>query len=133
MLLDLIGAIALGIGSAIAVGALALSLGPTLSQKLRIAAVLTAWLGIVIVLGATGALHSELTDALGIRADATARLGMAVVVPIAAMSAAVLFIRSLKDRVIAMPVASLVGINAIRVLGVRSEERRVGKEGRWTL
>jgi len=118
MLLDLIGAIALGIGSAIAVGALALNLGATLSQKLRIAAVLTAWLGLVIVLGATGALHSELTDPLGIRAGATARLGMAVVLPIAAISAAVLFIRSLKERVIGMPVASLVGINIIRVLGV---------------
>jgi len=118
MLLDLIGAIALGIGSAIAVGALALSLGPTLSQKVRIAAVLTAWLGIVMVLGATGALHSELTDPIGIRAGATARLGLAVVMPIAAISAAVLFIRSLKERVIAMPTASLVGVNIIRVLGI---------------
>lgn len=118
MHLDLIGAILLGFNSAIVIGTLALGLGSTLGGRLRTAALLAAWLGIVIALGATGALHPEDADPQNVRLAATAKLGIAVGLPIALMVAAVLSIRSLKERVLSLPMTTLVGLNSIRVLGV---------------
>lgn len=118
MLLDLIGAIALGIGSAIAVGALALGLGSTLGGRLRTAAVLGTWLGVVILLGATGVLHAEPTAPQAEQTAAIARFGVSVALPVIAIVAAVLSIRSLKERILSLPLTTLVGVNSIRVLGV---------------
>lgn len=118
MLLDLIGAVVLGLNSAIVIGALALGLGSTLGGRLRTAAVLVTWLGVVILLGATGVLHSEPTVPQAEQTAAIARFGVSVALPIIAIVAAVLSSRSLKERVLSLPLTTLVGINSIRVLGV---------------
>jgi hypothetical protein len=118
MLLDLIGATALGFNSAIVIGALALGLGSNLGQRLRTAAVFVAWLAIVLMLGATGVLHASPTAPLDVRGSALARFGISVGLPLAAMVVGVLSVRSLKERVLNMPIATLVGVNTIRVFGV---------------
>jgi len=118
MLLDLIGAILLGFGAAITIGALVLGLGSAPRAKLRTAAVLVTWFAIVIALGATGALHAAPTAPADVRGAALARFGLAVGLPLAAMVAGLLSIRSLRERVINIPTALLVGVNAIRVLGL---------------
>jgi hypothetical protein len=118
MLLDLIGATALGFNAAAVIGVLALGAGSTLRQRLQIAAVLVAWLALVLLLGATGALHALPTDPADVRSAALARFGIAGGLPIVAMVAAVLGLRSLRERVLRMPTAALVGVNALRLLGV---------------
>jgi hypothetical protein len=118
MLLDLIGAILLGFNAAIVIGTLALGLGSTLAQRLRTAAVLAGWLAIMIALGASGALHAAPTAPLDVRGAALARFGLSVSIPLAAMVLGALFVRSLRERVINMPTAALVGVNAVRILGV---------------
>lgn len=118
MILDLIGAIALGFGSAFTVGALVLGLGRNARQKFQTLAPLLAWLGIVIALGAAGILHSDFSAPLDERAAAMAGLGVAVIFPIVAIVAAVLFIRSLRERLIDTPIALLIAVNAVRLEGV---------------
>ena len=118
MLLDLIGAIEVGFSSAIVIGTLALGIGATLGQRLGIAAALAAWLAVVLLLGATGALHALPTDSAEVRAVALARFGIAGSLPLLAMVAGVLAIRPLREGLINMPIATLVGVNAIRVVGV---------------
>jgi hypothetical protein len=118
MLLDQITAIALGFSAAVAIGVIALGIGSTPASRLRIGALLTAWLAVIVALGASGALHAAADAASEIRGAALARFGMAAGLPLTALVIAVLSSRTLRERVTNMPTAALIGVNALRLLGI---------------
>lgn len=108
---DLVASIELTGCSAIIIAVLSSSFGESLSEKIRIASGLALWFAFVALLGATGALGYEHgTGAPG--------LGAAVTLPIAALSMLVLRSPMLRRRLDAIPLAALIGVHAIRILGV---------------
>ena len=111
MLLDLIGAIALTAASAIVIGALCVALPWSAMRRAQAAAVLTLWFALVVALGATGVLDA--TTGVG-----PAGVGIAVALPLAVLGFALYHPRLLAPAVEALPVPLLVGVNAIRVLGL---------------
>jgi hypothetical protein len=108
---DLIGAIELTLSAAIVIAALSMVMGRNTSQRLKYSSVLLAWFVIVVILAATGALQNE--HGIG-----TPGLGLAVAVPIALMWLALMRDPSLRERLDHAPLATLVGIHAVRILGV---------------
>ncbi|HEU0310757.1 MAG TPA: hypothetical protein VFR36_06020 [Sphingomicrobium sp.] len=117
MILDLIGSVELGFTSAVLIGGMALALGSGLRQRLAIAAALTAWLLVVVTIAATGALQTLPDATYAERVGAAGRLGLMIGIPLAAILAAA-FATGLRERLIAMPISVLIGLNSTRILGV---------------
>ncbi len=111
MLFDLISTIEVTVGAAIVVAVLALGLSAT--TKGRVAFVLAggAWFALVVVLGAAGALHYGW--GLG-----TPGLGIAVLLPVMLLSSAAAALPSFRQALDRVPLALLIGINGVRILGV---------------
>lgn len=108
---DLIASMELTACSAIAIAVLSAGFGETFSAKIKIASALTVWFIVVTLLGATGALgYKHGTGAPG--------LGVAVMLPIIMLSMTVLRSPILRRRLDAIPLPVLMGVHAIRILGV---------------
>jgi hypothetical protein len=109
--LDLIGAIALTASAAIVVAALTSAFGKDTAGRIRLAAGLNAWFVLVVILAATRVLYPESgLGALG--------LGAAVVLPIVIFCLVVARSKALREAFHRVPLALLVGVQTIRVLGV---------------
>ena len=107
---DLTGAIELTAGAGILVGSLA-AIQPEPAARLRIAAILGAWFALVV---ASAALH--LFDPhLGL---GTPAIGIAVLVPVIVLAYTGLRWPTVNAAVLAAPLALLIGVNVVRVLGV---------------
>jgi hypothetical protein len=111
MLLDLIGAIALTFSAAVVVATLVAALPWNVPQRVRAAATLATWFAAVATLGATGALDAF--TGLG-----PAGLGVVLVAPIAILLWAGRNPRLLAPAVARIPLEVLIGVNAVRILGV---------------
>ena len=108
---DLIASMELTACSAIAIAVLSSVFGESLYAKIKIASGLSIWFVLVALLGATGALGYEHgTGAPG--------LGVAVMLPIVVLSMVVLRSPSLRRRLENIPLSILIGVHAIRILGV---------------
>ena len=108
---DLIASTELTGCSAIAIAVLSSVFGESLYAKIKIASGLAFWFVLVALLGATGALGYEHgTGAPG--------LGVAVMLPIVVLSMVVLRSPSLRRRLENIPLSILIGVHAIRILGV---------------
>src|SRR5262245_11453127 len=103
---DVIGAVELTMSAAIGVAVLSIVMGQSVAARLRLAAALTAWFVIVVILAATRALHVE--HGLG-----SPGVGLAVAVPIALMWLALLRVGSLREQLDRVPLAALVGVHVV--------------------
>jgi hypothetical protein len=110
-MLETLSAIVLTVSASIVVAFLAHALARTSSGRLTAAGVLAAWFALVLAIGAGGALDPA--RGLGVPA-----LGLTVALPVAALLGAVLAFPSARDTMLHTPLAALVALNAIRVLGV---------------
>lgn len=111
MSIDLFAAIDLTASAAIAISVLAIGFGQKTRGRIRLAIWLAAWYVVVTLLAA----FNILTYPHGL---GTPGLGAAVIVPLVVLVAIVLRSASLRLALTEMPLAMLVGVHAIRVLGV---------------
>jgi hypothetical protein len=108
---DLLGSIELTATAAIAIAALSIGFGSNAATRIRVAAWLSAWFILVVILAATRALYYQ--NGLG-----TPGLGMAVALPIAILCVVVARVKSLRDAFHRVPLWLLIGVHTIRLLGV---------------
>ncbi len=111
MLFDLLAAIEFTISAAIAIAVMSVGFGETRAARLRIVLGLGLWFMLVVLLAASKALTYP--QGLGVPG-----LGIAVALPIIILSALVLRSTSLKRALQNIPLHWLIGVHAIRVLGV---------------
>src|SRR5436305_1642967 len=108
---DLIGSIELTASAAIVIAALSIGFGSNAAAQVRIALSLSSWFVVVVILAATRALYYE--HGLG-----SPGLGMAVALPIVILCVVVARIRSLREGFHRGPLWLLVGVHAVRLLGI---------------
>lgn len=111
LMLDLIGAVGLTAGAAIVIAALAAGHAGTPAARRGLGAVLAVWFVLIVLLGAAGTFDR-------VRGIGTTGLGIAVVVPVLALAGAGLGSARVNAAIRAFPLALLIGVNAVRVLGV---------------
>jgi hypothetical protein len=110
MLLDVVGAIGLTASAAIVIGALVAMPPLTAGQRTGLVMGLSAWFAAVAVVGGMQLLAPERTGAAGV--------GALVLVPILALAYAGARPGLLGRLRLALPIEFLVGVNAVRLLGV---------------
>lgn len=108
---DVISALELAASAAVVVGAFSLLFGRTTAERLTVAGLMAAWFAVVVAAGATGLLHYE--RGLGVPG-----LAAAVVGPILLFSALGFGTRTGRALIDAAPLELLIGVQAVRVLGV---------------
>jgi hypothetical protein len=108
---DLLGSVELTASAAITIAALSIGFGSNAATRIRIAVWLGSWFVLVVILAATRALHYE--NGIG-----TPGLGIAVTLPIVILCVTVARVKSLRESLRKVPLWLLVGVHAVRVLGV---------------
>ena len=108
---DLLSTAELTASAAIFVFFLSSMLSSSVRQRALVAASLTGWFSLVLLAGATGALAGP--TAIGVPG-----VGLAVLIPIVVLSLLVLGTGRGRDLVRRTPLASLVGVHSVRVLGI---------------
>jgi hypothetical protein len=111
MNIDVLSSIIITAAAAIVVTALASSFGDSLATRLRAAAWLGLWFVLVSILGATGVLDYQV--GLGTRG-----LGIAVALPVAAISVALARARSMREALMRLPLWLLNAVQSVRVIGI---------------
>jgi hypothetical protein len=106
---DILSTVELSVSASIVVAFLSLAMAPSVSGRVAVLIALGAWFVAVLALGATGALSSA-----GLGAPA---LGLAVVLPIAALVWTYRALPSVRGAMSATPLPALIALHAIRVLG----------------
>ncbi|HEX9169252.1 MAG TPA: hypothetical protein VF886_10050 [Roseiarcus sp.] len=108
---ETLSTVALTIGASIVVAFLSQALARTPPGRLTVGGVLAAWFLLVLAIGAAGVLSSG--DGAGVPG-----LGLTVAAPAAALTGAFFAFPSIRSATLATPLAALVAVNAIRVLGL---------------
>jgi hypothetical protein len=108
---DLLASIELTASAAIAIAALSIGFGSNAAMRIRIAACLSGWFVLVVILAATRALYYQ-------GGTGTQGLGIAVVLPIVILCLVVARVKSLREAFHRVPLWLLVGVHAIRLLGI---------------
>jgi hypothetical protein len=108
---DLLSTAELTASSAIVVFFLSSMLSSTARQRALVAAALAGWFGLVLTAGATGALARPIGPGIP-------GVGMAVLLPILLLSVLVLGMARGRELVRRVPLAALVGVHSVRVLGI---------------
>ena len=111
MNIDVISSIELTASAAIVIAALSIGFGSNLTTRIRVAAGLSLWFILVVILAATRALYYE--HGLG-----TPGLGVAVALPVVILCLVVACVRSLREGFHRAPLWPLVGVHAVRLLGI---------------
>jgi len=111
MNVDLLSSIELTASAAIVIAALSIGFGSKAATRVRIILSLSSWFVVVVILAATRALYYE--HGLG-----SPGLGMAVALPIVILCVVVARIRSLREGFHRVPLWLLVGVHAVRLLGI---------------
>src|SRR5437016_9242428 len=111
MNIDLLSSIELTASAAIVIAALSITFGSNAATRIRLAAWLSAWFVVVVILAATRALYYE--HGLG-----TPGLGLAVALPIIIICLVVARTNSLREAFHRIPLWLLVGVHTVRVLGI---------------
>ena len=109
--LDLITAIDLTACAAIVVGTLALVYPGPLRSRARLAIGFAAWFAAIATLCGLGVFHP-------VTGTGTIGLGVAIVGPALVVLAIVASSAERRDRVLSMPLAPLIGVHVVRVLGL---------------
>lgn len=111
MIFDLVSAIELTASAAIAITVVALAMAGTPGRRIRLAAALAAWFGLVVALGASRVLSYD--GALGVPG-----LGLAVMLPIVVMTALAFATAGGRRALENAPLPALIGLNVVRIAGV---------------
>ena len=111
MNIDLLSSIELTASAAIVIAALSIAFGSNAATRIRLAAWLSAWFVVVVILAANRALYYE--HGLG-----TPGLGLAVALPIAILCVTVARIKSLREGFHRAPFWLLIGVHTVRLLGI---------------
>jgi len=111
MNIDLLSSIELTVSAAIVIAALSIGFGSNTANRIRVAAWLSGWFILVVILAATRALYYE--HGLG-----TPGLGLAVALPIAILCVTVARIKSLREGFHRAPLWLLIGVHTVRLLGI---------------
>ncbi len=111
MPINLLAAIELTASAAIAISVLATGFGKQTNERVRIAVWLGAWYVVVVLMATFGVLTYP-------RGLGTPGLGAAVVAPFVTLVVVVLRSTSLRKALREIPLHALVGVHAIRILGV---------------
>lgn len=111
MNIDLIGSVELTASAAIMIAVLSIGFGSSAVARIRIAAWLAAWFGVVVILAATRALYYE--GGLG-----APGLGIAVALPIAVLCIVMTRRQALREEFHRVPLWLLVGVHVVRLLGI---------------
>src|ERR1700712_2616409 len=108
---DLLSTAELTASAAIVVATLTFQFGTSARERTLIAVGLTAWFATVLWLGATESLHYS--HGLGVPG-----LAAAIALPVVVLSPILLGTREGRRRVAAVSLPALIGVQAVRVLGV---------------
>ena len=111
MAVDLLASMGLTVCAAIAISALAIGFGEDALARVRVAAVFAAWFLLVTMLAASEVLHDQ--HGVGVIS-----LGLMVLLPMVILSVIVLRSVRLHEAFLKVPLALLIGVNTIRILGV---------------
>jgi hypothetical protein len=106
---DILSTAELTVGASIAVGFLSWAMAETAGGRAAVLVLLAAWFGLVLAIGATGAL----SPAFG----GPPALGLVVGLPIVALIWAYFALPSVRTAVAARPLPALIALNTIRLLG----------------
>jgi len=109
--LDLIGAVALTALSALVGGVYVYFLGGSTARRMAMAAAGIAWFALVAACGATGAFDA-------VRGIGPAGVGVAALIPFAMLTFGSTRMGAMREAASAIPVPVLIGVHAIRVLGL---------------
>jgi hypothetical protein len=109
-MLDILSTAELTVSASIAVVFLSLTMARTAGGRLTILVSLGAWFIMVLTLGATGALSPAHGGAPA--------LGLAVILPVAALVWVYFALSSVRNAMAATPLPAFIGLHAIRVLGL---------------
>jgi hypothetical protein len=107
---DILSTAELTASASIAVGFLSWAMAETAGGRAAVLVLLAAWFGLVLAIGATGALG----PALG----GPSALGLTVLLPIGALIWAYFALPSVRTAVAAKPVPALIALHALRLLGL---------------
>jgi hypothetical protein len=111
MLFEILSTVAVTVSAALVVATLSFALATTATRRILLAALLTAWFVLVVLLGATLALDYR----VGVGAPG---LGAATALPVALICFAFFAAPTVRAALFAIPLPVLVAANAARVLGV---------------
>jgi hypothetical protein len=111
MLFDLIGAIVLTASAAIVIGALAATSPDGPAARIGVAATLAGWFAAIVLLAGADAFDP-------VRGIGAPGIGAVVLLPILALGYAALRPGAVRRAWLAIPLPLLIGVNAVRVLGV---------------
>jgi len=108
---ETLSTIGLTASASILIGFLAYAMAESPRARLTIAGVLAAWFILVLAIGGGGALDPS--HGFGVPA-----LGLTVALPVAALVCAFFAFAPIRAAILAAPLPALVGVNAVRILGV---------------
>ena len=100
---EILSTIGLTVSASIVIGFLAYAMAETPRGRLTVAGVLAAWFALVLLIGAGGALDP-------VRGFGVPALGLAVVLPAAALVGAFFAFRSIRAAMLAVPLPALVAV-----------------------
>ena len=107
---EILSTVALTVSASIVVGFLSVTLAKATSARAAVLVALGAWFVLILAFGATAA--------LGPAGVARPALGLAVVLPVAALASAYFALPSVRNAMATTPLPALIAVHAIRVLGV---------------
>jgi len=107
---DILSTAELTVSASIAVVFLSLAMAQTVGRRVAVLVALGAWFALVLAIGATGALSPA--------GGGVPALGLAVVLPIAALVSAYFALPSVRNAMTETPLPALIAIHAIRLLGI---------------
>ena len=110
IMFDILSTAELTVSASIAVAFLSLAMAQTVGRRVAVLVALGAWFALVLAIGATGALSPA--------GGGAPALGLAVVLPIAALVSAYFALPSVRNAMTATPLAGLIAVHAIRLLGI---------------
>jgi hypothetical protein len=110
-MIDLVGAVALGVVSALVVFVYVYGLPLSNGRRAAMASVFGVWFALVVACGATGAFDAVL-------GTGPAGIGVAVLVPFAVLTYASTRPGTLREALGAIPLPVLIGVHVVRLLGV---------------
>ena len=110
IMFDILSTAVLTVSASIAVVFLSLAMARTTAGRVAVLIALGAWFVLVLAIGANGALSPA--------GGGAPALGLAVVLPVAALVSAYFALPSVRNAMTATPLAGLIAVHAIRLLGI---------------
>jgi hypothetical protein len=111
VLFDMVSTIEATLSAAVVAAVASFALSKSTRGRLRVAAVFALWFVAVVATGATGALGDQ--HGLGVPG-----LGIAVLLPIAALCFAFLNVPAAHQAMLAIPLPALIAVNTLRLFGI---------------